>query len=429
MEFGLIGEKLKHSYSKEIHESFGAYRYELRELSFGELGDFLQTEAFRGINVTIPYKEAVIPFLDRLSPRASSIGAVNTIVNRNGERYGFNTDFAGMISLIRRAGITLSDKKVMILGMGGTAKTAKAAAEDLGAREIVFISRKESPETFTYTEATKYCKDADILINATPVGMWPDDNSQPVELTDFPILSGVIDVIYHPIRTNLVLEAEALGIPSAGGLYMLASQAAWSFALFTGLLENEESHTPESDRQILEMTEKAFRKVLLEKQNLVLIGMPGAGKSLAAKRISEMTGRPFVNTDDLVEARLGEPIPGYIRREGEAAFRAVEREAVESVSGLSGHIIATGGGVVLGSKNVRALKRNGKMVLLKRDLDALTPAEDRPLSDTREKLVNMYEARRPVYEAAKDVTAEGQEDPEETAKAVWHAFYGNEATS
>ncbi|MBR5338856.1 MAG: shikimate dehydrogenase [Lachnospiraceae bacterium] len=428
MQYGLIGGKLKHSYSKEIHESIADYCYELRELSVEELGIFLRSGAFLGINVTIPYKKTVIPYLDQLSPRAASIGAVNTVVNRSGKLYGFNTDFAGMLSLIRHAGITLSGKKVMILGTGGTAKTAEAVSMSLGAKEIVFISRRESPDTVTYKDTLKRCKDAEILINATPVGMWPEADIQPIELTDFPMLSGVIDVIYHPIRTNLLLEAEALEIPSAGGLYMLASQAAWSSALFTGLLDNEEDHAPETDRQILDMTEKAFRTVLLEKQNLVLIGMPGAGKSLAAERISEMTGRPFVNTDDLVEKRLGEPIPGFIRREGEAAFRLLEREAVDSVSDLTGHIIATGGGTVLDPKNVRALKRNGRLVLLKRDLDALTPAEDRPLSDTREKLMKLFEARRMVYEASKDVTAEGHEDPEETAKAVWRAFYGNEAT-
>ena len=423
MEYGLIGEKLTHSYSKEIHEAFADYRYELLELSREDLRAFMEARSFRAVNVTIPYKEAVIPFLHEISPAASSIGAVNTIVNRDGRLYGFNTDYAGMLALSRRNGLLLSGKKVVILGTGGTSKTARAAALHLGAREIVFISRRRSQGSYTYEEAKESCKDAEILINTTPAGMWPDEEVRPVDLTDFPMLSGVIDVIYHPIRTRLVLQAEALRIPAAGGLYMLAAQAAEACALFTGLSENEENPDPLVQEKIREMTEKAYQKVLHEKQNLVLIGMPSAGKSLAGKLVSEMTGKPFVNTDDLVEERIGEPVPGFIRREGEAAFRKLEREAVRSVSALSGHIIATGGGTVLDPENTETLKRHGKLIFLRRDLSALQPLRDRPLSDTPEKLMKMFESRRPVYEAAADKTAEGHEDPLETARAVLKAFY------
>ncbi|MBR3436497.1 MAG: shikimate dehydrogenase [Lachnospiraceae bacterium] len=425
MEYGLIGEKLNHSYSKEIHEAFGDYRYDLMELSRAELGAFLKARSFRAVNVTIPYKEAVFPELDHLSERASAVGAVNTIVNRGGRLFGYNTDFTGMTALIRKAGISLFGKKTVILGTGGTSKTAGAVCRSMGARELVFVSRKRSPGAITYEEIPEYAQDADVLVNATPVGMWPDEENEPVRLAAFPALSGVIDVIYHPLRTGLLLEAGSFGIPNAGGLYMLAAQAAEAFLLFTGR-RAEECKSLEMDGELLELTEKAYRKVLSEKQNLVLIGMPSAGKSLAGQLVSRMTGRPFINTDDLGEERLGEPIPGFIRREGEAAFRAFEREAVQSLSKKEGCIIATGGGAVLDQENVKALKREGKLIFLYRDLQALQPMEDRPLSDTPGKLAEMFERRRPVYESAADETVRGCEDPEETARAVMRAFYGNE---
>ena len=427
MDYGLIGGKLGHSYSKEIHEAFADYRYELQELSPEELGAFLAARPFRAVNVTIPYKEAVIPDLGEISPHAAAAGAVNTIVNRDGRLFGYNTDLYGLTALIRHAGIDISDKKVMILGTGGTSKTAQVVSREMGAREIVIISRNKKEGVFTYEEASKAHKDTQILLNATPAGMAPNEDGMPIDLTNFPDLSGVIDVIYHPIRTNLVLEAEKRGIPASGGLYMLAAQAAESAALFTGMIHEEGQGTPGIRERILEMTENAYRKVLLEKENLVLIGMPSAGKSLAGRLVSGMTGRPFVNTDDLVEEKLGEPIPGFIRREGEAAFRAVEREAVREAAKLCGYVIATGGGAVLDAENVRALKRNGKLIFLRRRLEILQPMADRPLSDTPEKLAKMYEARRPVYENAADAVAEGCEDPEETARAVLRAFRKREA--
>jgi shikimate dehydrogenase len=426
MEYGLIGEKLGHSYSKEIHEILADYRYELHELPPDALGAFLKARSFRALNVTIPYKERVLPYLDAVSERASASGAVNTIVNRGGKLYGFNTDVCGLKMLIRRAGIDFSGKKVMILGSGGTSKTAQLVSREMGAREIIIISRRKKAGAFSYEEALKVHRDTEILLNTTPVGMAPDDEGLPIDLTKFPMLSGVIDVIYHPIRTNLVLEAKRLGIAAAGGLYMLAAQAAESSALFTGMIPEEGAGDPKTRAKITEMTESAFQKVLLKKSSLVLIGMPSSGKSLAGQHISEMTGRMFVNTDDLVEERLGEPIPGFIRREGEDAFRAYEQEAVREVSSLSGYVIATGGGAVLRPENVRRLKRNGRLIFLKRSLEALKPMEDRPLSDTLDKLAKMYEVRRPVYEDAADETAEGCEDPEETARAVLRAFLRGE---
>ena len=427
MEYGLIGGKLGHSYSKEIHEAIADYRYDLVEMPPETLGAFFEARAFRALNVTIPYKESVIPFLDEISEKALSIGAVNTVVNRNGKLYGYNTDFSGMCALFRRAGLDPSGKKVMILGTGGTAKTALAVSRHLGASGTVLVSRTGKEGAATYEEAVSSHPDTEILVNATPSGMYPDEDGLPVDPACFPRLHGVIDVIYHPLRTNLVLKAGRLGIPAEGGLYMLAAQAAEASALFTGLTGTEEAPLPSVRERIREMTEQAYRKVLSEKRNLVLIGMPSAGKSLAAKLISEMVGRPFVNTDDLVEEKLGEPIPGFIRREGEAAFRALERKAVREASRFEGAVIATGGGTVLDPENTRALKREGKLIFLRRELSALQPAEDRPLSDTLEKLRKMFERRRPVYEAAADGTAEGCEDPVETARAVLRAYEESEA--
>ena len=259
MEYGLIGAKLGHSYSKEIHEVLADYCYELQELSPEELGAYLGARSFRALNVTIPYKEAVIPYLDEPSERAAAASAVNTIVNRDGKLYGYNTDFYGLLALIRRSGISLSGKKVMILGTGGTSRTAQAVSKEMGAREIVIISRTGKADAFTYEEARKAHKDAEILINATPVGMAPDEEGQPVDLTDFPMLSGVIDVVYHPLRTNLVLQTERLRIPAAGGLYMLAAQAAESMALFRGMIPEEGTGDPEIRSKITEMTEKAYQ--------------------------------------------------------------------------------------------------------------------------------------------------------------------------
>ncbi len=406
MQYGLIGGRLGHSYSVEIHAAAADYEYELKELAPGELGDFFKKREFKGINVTIPYKQTVMPFLDEISETAKSIGAVNTVVNENGKLTGHNTDFFGMSSMLRANGIDLKGRKVLILGTGGTSKTARYTAKELGADEIIVVSRKKSADTVNYEEEAALHSAARVIINTTPVGMFPDDSGVPVDISAFPALEGVADAVYHPLRTNLVLSALEKGIPACGGLYMLAAQGVLASALFLGRGVDES------------LIEKAFTAVEKSKMNVVLTGMPTSGKSSVGKLIAERTGREFFDTDDITREALGMPIPDYIRIYGEESFRNAETAAIQSVSSKSGAVIATGGGAVLRDENVRALKRNGTLVFLDRSLQNLTAAKDRPLSDSAEKLKNLYETRLPIYRKTADFTADSNVSVTEVADTV-----------
>ena len=405
MEFGLIGGHLGHSYSPELHKRIGGYSYELKELNPDELEAFLRKRDFRGINVTIPYKQAVIPFLDGISDAAQEIGAVNTIVNQGGRLTGYNTDYAGLLALTKHSGISVSGKKVLILGTGGTSKTAYAVMKSLGAKEIHRVSRQHSPNTVTYAEAAQQHADADILVNTTPVGMFPNVDASPTSLSSFPRLSGVLDVVYHPLRTELVLSAREQGIPAEGGLFMLCAQAVRAAALFL----NRELNPA--------LSESIFQALQNEKENLVLIGMPTCGKTTVGRLLSSAAGRPFADTDALLTQRLGS-VPDYIRQFGEAAFREQERDTVAAVAKESGHIIATGGGVILNPNNLRSLRQNGRLIFLDRSLVRLRPSPDRPLSSTPEKLQALYEARLPLYRAAADMTIPADGDPESVVKCI-----------
>ena len=411
MEFGLIGEHLGHSYSRELHERIGGYPYKLRELRPDELGVFLQKRDFRGVNVTIPYKQAVIPFLDEISDTAHEIGAVNTIVNRGGRLIGYNTDYAGLLALARHSDISVSGKKALILGTGGASKTAFAVMKVLGAREIQKVSRRKAPDTVTYAEAAEIHSDADIIVNTTPVGMFPNADSSPIDLAAFPKLSGVLDAVYHPLRTELVLDARMRGIPAEGGLYMLCAQAVRAAELFLGR---------EFDPAL---TESAFQALKSEKENLVLIGMPTCGKTTVGRLLARETGRPFADTDALLAMKIGS-VPDYIRANGEAAFRALERETVSEISRESGYIIATGGGVILSPENLRALRRNGRLIFLDRSLQNLRPSPNRPLSSTPEKLRALYETRYPLYRAAADLIVPANRSAEEVADDIRKELLG-----
>ena len=407
MRYGLIGERLGHSYSQEIHESIAPYRYELCELAPNELDAFFAERTFAGINVTIPYKQTVIPYLDEISPTAARIGAVNTVVNSDGRLYGDNTDFVGMCELAKHAGVSMQGKKVLILGTGGTSKTACAVAERLGAREILRVSRRAGEDAVTYEEAAASHRDAQILIHTTPVGMFPNDSGCPLDLSAFPDLEGVLDAVYHPLRTNLVLEAQARGIPAEGGLYMLVAQAVYASARFRGI---------EPDPTGIE---SVFRRIDGEKKNLVFIGMPTCGKTTVGRLLAAQTGKAFVDTDDEIAAKIGEPVPDYIRRVGEPAFRATEHEVVADVAQRSGCVIATGGGAILDPDNVRALARNGVLIFLDRSPEKLLAAPDRPLSSDPAKLAALYEKRYPLYRKAADITVPSDTPPESVAQAVW----------
>ena len=403
MIFGLIGEHLGHSYSAEIHARLGEEPYELRELAPEEVAGFLQKEDFRGVNVTIPYKQAVIPYLDEVSETAAAIGAVNTVVRRNGKLLGGNTDAAGLEMLLRRTGADPRGKKVLILGTGGTSKTALYVARRMGAEQAVRVSRTAREDAVSYEQAALEHSDARILINTTPCGMYPRPEGCPLDLDRFPALEAVADAVYNPLRTNLVLEARNRGIPAEGGLFMLTAQAVRAAEAF----RNTE-YPPET-------AERIFRELLREKENMVLIGMPGSGKSTVSAALQRRTGRPVADTDALIAEKAGKSIPDIFREDGEAAFRDLESEVIAEVSLRGGQIIATGGGAVLRAENVRALKRTGRLILLERPADTLTPTADRPLADTREKMDRLWREREPVYRAAADCTVRLEGTPEEAA--------------
>ncbi|MGN0517737.1 MAG: shikimate kinase [Acutalibacteraceae bacterium] len=405
MQYGLIGEHLGHSYSREIHEKIADYKYELLELKPDELGDFLTKKEFCGINVTIPYKQAVIPYLDEVSEMAESIGAVNTIVNKNGRLYGYNTDFAGMRELIRYANIDIKDKKIMILGTGGTSKTAHAVVQSLGAKDIIHVSRRIGENAVTYDDAIKLHTDIQVIVNTTPVGMYPNENNKPIDIEHFKQLEGIVDAVYNPLQTNLVLDGKARNISACGGLYMLAAQAVWASALFL-------------DKDIEQsLIDKAFNLVMEQKENIVLIGMPTSGKTTVGKLLAEISQKKFYDTDRVITKKIG-TISDYITQNGEPAFRAVEREVITEAARLSGRIIATGGGAVLDPENVLALKRNGILVFLDRSLNNLKAAPDRPLSSDINRLAKLYEVRYPIYKNAADICVDGDMQPLDVAKAV-----------
>ena len=404
MIFGLIGEHLGHSFSAEIHARLGKEPYELRELPQDGVEDFLRKEDFRGVNVTIPYKQTVMPFLDEISETARAIGAVNTIVRRGGKLFGDNTDAAGMTLLLNRIGAELKGKKVLILGTGGTSRTAKYVAESLGAAEVIRVSRTAREDAVTYEEAAERHRDARILINTTPCGMYPRGGECPVNLEDYPELEAAADAVYNPLRTNLVLEARKRGIRAEGGLFMLTAQAVRAAELFRDRVYPAET------------AEHIYRELLAKKENMVLIGMPGCGKSTVSAVLQAETGRPAVDTDTLIEQETGRTIPEIFREDGEKVFRDLESKVIEEVSARGGQIIATGGGAVLRPENVRALKRNGRLILLERPAEELIPTADRPLADTQEKMERLRKEREPVYRAAADCTVQLRGTPEEAAR-------------
>lgn len=390
MKYGLIGKTLKHSFSKEIHEKIGDYDYELCPLNEDELAKFFYEKNFLGVNVTIPYKKAVIPYLDYVSDGAKKIGAVNTVVNENGVLKGYNTDYLGAKELILRLGVNVKDKTALILGTGGTSDTLKAVLSDLGAKTVIKVSRTPRDEAISYDRATQEYKNADIIVNTTPKGMYPDTDGLPIDLNRFDKLSGVIDVIYNPLNTRLVLAAREKGVPAVGGLYMLAAQAVHAYGLFTG------------KPVTAEITEKVYRSVKSEKRNVVLTGMPSSGKTTIGKLLAEKLGRPFYDTDDIIEAQAGEKIPQIFEKTGEKHFRALEVEAIKSVSDKTGAVIATGGGAPTVKENVTELKKNGKIIFIDRSPNNLTPTENRPLSRDAAALKKRYEERYPVYVATAD---------------------------
>lgn len=404
MKYACIGEKLGHSFSKEIHNELGSYDYEIKEIPKSELGDFMKKADFCAINVTIPYKELVIPYLYEISEEAKLIGSVNTVVNRNGLLFGYNTDFYGLSELLRHANISVKGKKAAILGSGGTAKTARAVLLAEGAAEIVTVSRDSGDGKISYEDLNENYRDIEILINTTPVGMFPAIERTPVDIDNFPKLSGVVDAIYNPLRTNLISRAKELGIPAEGGLYMLVAQAVYASELFL------------SKKYPKEETERVYEKILFDKENIVLVGMPSSGKSTVGKLISEMLGKPFYDTDELIVEKTGISIPEIFEKYGEAEFRKIENETILEISAKTGAVISTGGGAILNSSNVNGLKRNGTTVFLDRELSKLLPSDDRPLAKSTQDIETLYFKRHPLYTEAADIIIKSVGEAEQTAK-------------
>ncbi len=403
--YGCIGKKLTHSFSKEIHLRLADYEYKLIELSEDEINCFFEKRDFEAINVTIPYKQTVIPFLDEISDIAKRINAVNTIVNRNGKLYGYNTDYFGMKALIERLGLVFQNKKVLILGTGGTSKTAQVVAYDLGASQILTVSRCKSERYITYDEALKNHADAQIIINTTPVGMYPDCESMPIDISPFKNLEGLIDAVYNPINTNLVLEARERGVKADGGLYMLVAQAAAAVEKFIEKCVGKDT------------IEAVYKSVFALKENIVLTGMPGSGKTTIGKLIN-IGGFEFVDTDKEIENRIECTVKSLIEEKGETYFRDLETQIIRDVSREGGKIIATGGGAILRKENVRCLKRNGKLFFIDANFSRLIATDDRPLSNTEEKLKKLYSERIDIYKKTADVTVPDTETPEDAAKYV-----------
>ncbi len=461
MEYGLIGEHLPHSFSKEIHGRCADYDYQVKELTPEQVEPFLAARNFKAINVTIPYKKTVIPFLSYVDEGAKAIGAVNTVVNRDGRLYGYNTDFYGMQALIKRIGIPLTDKKVLILGAGGTSRTAQAVAKAAKAAEVIVVGRPKDHPDVTYEEAYELHADADVIINTTPCGMYPyadgtpDRASTPADLSRFPHLQGVVDVVYNPLRTNLVLDAQARHISSEGGLYMLVAQAVKACRIFrqqslpttdsqspTGTYQQSPADTDQQpsagmERSIAaggaeadfegmeEQTEAIFRDILAQKENIVLTGMPGSGKTTVGRELARAWNRPFVDTDEEIVKESGKEISQIFEEVGEEGFRELEARVLRQIANESaGAVIATGGGAVLREENVRALKRTGRIYFLDRALEALLPTPDRPLASTAEDLRRRYEERYGRYCETCDVRVETDQGPEQTAEIIGKDFFG-----
>lgn len=410
MEYGCIGERLTHSFSKIIHSKIADYDYELKEIAKEDLDDFMKTAEFKAINVTIPYKQAVIPYLYEISDTAKKIGAVNTIVNKDGKLYGYNTDYEGMRALIIRQGADLKNKKVLVLGSGGTSKTAAAVAESLGASEVLRVSRNGNDGAVTYDYALAHHTDAGAIINTTPCGMYPNIGEKAVDLSLFPNLESVTDAVYNPLCSALVTKAKEMGINAVGGLYMLVAQAVFAAEKFTG------NSFPPS------VTDSIYKEILLDKKNIVLIGMPGCGKTTIGKAVAMETQKEFIDTDDEIVKKTGMMIPEIFQKYGEKKFREIESEVIKEIAALQSSVIATGGGAVLNPENISLLKENGVIVFIDRPLDDLVTTDDRPLSSNRELLKKRYNERYGIYKSSAQAEIKAVKDLKVNISAVKEAF-------
>lgn len=400
MQYGLLGEKLGHSFSPEIHKQLGNYPYQLFEVCPDNLPDFMHRESFAGLNVTIPYKKAVIPYCQHLTTEAEMLQAVNTIVrNPDGSLTGHNTDYFGFTSMIERAKLSISGKKALVLGSGGASNTVCAVLKQLNANVIIVSRSGEN----NYDNIQKHF-DAKLIVNTTPVGMYPQNGQSPIDLSAFPHLECVMDLIYNPLKTKLLLDAETLGIPAYNGLWMLVAQAKESAEWFTGTkIKNSIIH-------------EVYQKLQKQTQNIILVGMPGCGKTTIGKILADKTGRVIVDTDFLIAEKAGCSIPEIFSTYGEKYFRKVETEVIADSAKKNNIILATGGGCVTRIENLDLLRQNGPVIWIKRDL-SLLETKGRPLSESG-RLQQMYAQREPLYRTFADLSVHNTNSPEDAAEQI-----------
>lgn len=399
---GLLGQKLGHSYSPQIHRELSHYTYLLFEKEPEELEDFLRNGDFHGINVTIPYKKSVIPFCDTLTEQAQKLGAVNTIVRLpDGSLLGHNTDYFGFRSMAEKTGVDFANKKALVLGSGGASNTVCCVLKELGAKVIVISRHGEN----NYDNLSMHA-DCAAIVNVTPVGMYPNTGNAPVDISLFPCLECVMDLIYNPAKTKLILDAEARGIPAENGLWMLVAQAKESAEHFSSCqIDNQ---------RILQI----YRKLRKQTENIILIGMPGCGKSTIGKLLAEKLEKKFADADSVLEDYAHATIPYIIHNRGEAAFRALETKTLSRLGKESGLVIATGGGCVTRAENLPLLRQNGIIIWIQRDISQL-PTNGRPLSQNTD-LSKMYEIRKTMYESFADITVLNNGSPEEAVQSILH---------
>ncbi len=412
MEYGCIGEHLTHSFSKEIHNALADYDYCIKELTPDELPQFMESRDFKAINVTIPYKKDVIPYLEWISPEAKAINAVNTIVNIDGKLFGYNTDFYGLKSLVARQNVSLKGKCVAILGSGGTSNTAYAVAQSMGAFVIVKASRTPADGYISYTQLYEMADRIDVIINTTPCGMYPNIGTSAVDVTRFKNLSAVFDAVYNPLVSKLVYDARQMGITATGGLYMLVSQAAYAVEKFI--------NAPVDNNAV----EKIYKDLYKSKMNIVLVGMPSCGKSTIGKALAERFNKAFVDTDEYIVTVDGRDIPQIFCEDGEIVFRQKECEAVSAIAKNTNSVVATGGGVVLNESNIDILKENGRVYFIDRPLELLITTGDRPLSSNRTDLEKRYNERYSLYKACADAVIDGLGTVDEVVGRIEADYYG-----
>lgn len=384
--YGLIGEKLSHSFSKEIHEAIADYTYDLMPLSREEFPRFMEARAFTAINVTIPYKKDVIPYLDAIDDAAKAIGAVNTIVNRNGRLIGYNTDYTGFLYMVRKHGITLQNKKVLVIGNGGASAAIQAAVRHEQAAEMIVVDIVKGNGAISYEECFAHHLDAQVIINTSPVGMYPKSGASPLDLALFHCLEAVLDVVYNPLSTKLVLDAKDRGLPGVNGLEMLVAQAKQAVEHFLDTLIDDA------------VIDTLYKKIERERNNVILIGMPSAGKTTIGQSVAQRCGKEFIDMDAYIVENCGKSIPQIFEESGENGFRARESEAAIALAGRNGAVIATGGGIIKHKVNMDYLRQNGVVFFIDRSLDKLITTDDnRPLSSSAQAVARMYEERIELY--------------------------------